>query len=65
MDRYKVVEGSETNHYYAEYTIVDTTKPVIIGGERYKNMFEPVCEVFEEEDAYKIAEALNSKEGLG
>jgi hypothetical protein len=58
--RYKIVEGSQSAHCCFEYTIVDTTKPVMIGGEHYKNQFEPVCECFEEGEAKLIADALNA-----
>ncbi len=58
-DRYKVVDGSQSAHCCFVSTVVDTTKPVMIGGEHYKGQFEPVCECFDEDAAKQIADALN------
>lgn len=46
-------------------TVVDTTKPEIIGGQRYKGIdgqlyYEIVCECFSLEDAQLICDALNA-----
>lgn len=58
--RYVVVGGSQTAHgccFVA--TVVDTTKPSkFYGGDKY----EVVCECLEDEDAEKIADALNKAE---
>ena len=52
--RYKVVEGSQSCHCCFDATVVDTTKPTMIGPQ-----FESVCECFNEEEANLIAESLN------
>lgn len=57
--RYEVVEGSQSAHCCFEFTIVDTTKPTMIGGKQYNNQFEPVCECYTREDADTICTALN------
>lgn len=60
--RYKIIKGSQSAHCCFDWTIVDTTRPVIIGGKQYEGQFEAVCECFQEEDAKLIAKALNRKE---
>lgn len=57
---YKVIKGSQSNHCCFSYTVVDTRKPVMIGGEHYENEYEAVCETFEEDDAKLICNALNA-----
>ncbi len=57
--RYKIVRGSQSYHCCFGSTIVDTTKPVMIGEYHYENQFEPVCECFEDKDAELICRALN------
>lgn len=59
-DRFIVVKGSQSAHCCFEYTVVDTTKPMMIGGERYGDQFDPLCECFEAEDAERICAALNA-----
>ena len=59
-NRYKVVKGSQSYHYYFEYTVLDTEQPQIIGGEHYRNQYEAVCECFDQVDADKICAALNA-----
>jgi hypothetical protein len=59
-DRYKVVGGSQSWHCCFDFTVVDTTRPVMINGEHYANQFEPVCECFYEADADLICRALNA-----
>ena len=58
--KYKLVEGSQSGHCCFEFTVVDTTKPKMIGDEHYNNQFKAVCECFDFDDAYKICEALNA-----
>lgn len=63
-DRYKVLDGSESGHCCFEATVVDTTKPLLIAGNRYEGSdgepkCEAICECFEKEDAEQICEALN------
>lgn len=60
--RYKVIPESQSWHCCFEYTVVDTTKPVMLGGEQYKDEFEAVCECFEESDAELICAALNKQD---
>jgi hypothetical protein len=60
IERYIVVEGSQSCHCCFDFTVVDTTRPVIIGGEQYENQFESVCECFEQVDAIEICKALNA-----
>jgi hypothetical protein len=62
MDRYKVVKGSQSAHCCFEATVVDTSRPVMIGGEHYEGQYEPICECFEERDAAVIVGALNAIE---
>lgn len=64
--RYQLREGSESGHCCFNYTIVDTTKPVLSSqgkpfvDSRGRAWFETVCECFDEESAQKILRALNS-----
>ena len=62
-ERYKVVNYSQSAHCCFEYTVVDTCRPEIIGGEQYVGQhgpqYEAVCECFEWEDADNICTALN------
>lgn len=57
--RYKIVEGSQSGHCCFDWTIVDTTDPVMMHGHQYEGQFEPVCECFNEEDAQLVVDALN------
>lgn len=57
--RYLVVKGSQSGHCCFEATVVDTTKPVMLGGKHYNNKFEPICECFSYSDARRIETALN------
>jgi len=57
--RYKVVEGSQSCHCCFDATVVDTTRPVMIGGSQYDGQFEAVCESFDTADAQLICDALN------
>lgn len=58
-ERYKVVPGSQSSHCCFEWTVVDATRPIMIGGEHYNGEYESVCECFEEADARLIADSLN------
>lgn len=58
-DRYLVVEGSQSGHCCFDFTVVDSSEPLMLNGEHYKNRFKQVCECFYEEDARMIADALN------
>ena len=62
--RYIVKPYSQSGHCCFEYTVVDTTLPVIFHGEQYigrdgNPQFEPICECFDEQDAKLICDALN------
>ena len=57
--RFKVVDGSQSCHCCFEFTVVDTTKPVMIGGIHYREQFEAICECFERGYADMIAAGLN------
>lgn len=58
--RFKVVKGSQSAHCCFDYTVVDTTKPVMIGGKHFEKQYEEVCECFERADAELICSALNA-----
>lgn len=62
-ERYKVVGGSQSAHCCFDATVVDTTRPMMIGGEHYQGQYEAVCECFELADAEQIAAALNAVAG--
>lgn len=62
--RYVVVKGSQSYHCCFEYTVVDTTKPIMLNGQQYKDRFELLCETFDEEQAKTIADALNLAEAV-
>lgn len=55
--RYQVVDGSQSAHCCFRATVVDTTRPYTFGGSQ---LFEPICECFEDEDAEQICAALNA-----
>lgn len=63
MDRYIIYNGSKSAHCCFEATVMDSTKPEIIGGEHYEDdggkHYETVCECFDMKDAMLICEALN------
>ncbi len=59
-ERYKVVDGSQSAHCCFGATVVDTTRPTIIGRKHYNDEFESICECWERSDADRIAAALNS-----
>ncbi len=61
--RYKVVEGSQSSHCCFEATVVDTTKPTMIGGKQYGNQFDAVCECFTLEEAQLVCDSLNGAQG--
>lgn len=64
-DRYKILPGSISGHCCFTATVVDTTRPVMIGDKHYERdgvkHYEAVCECFEEEDAKLIATSLNAR----
>lgn len=66
MERYAIYEGSQSAHCCFEATVVDTTKPEIIGGEHYRDsrtgqlQYQAVCECFDKSDAERVCKALNA-----
>lgn len=69
MDRYKVIHGSQSRHCCFEATVVDTERPLLIGGKQLDGQFETICECFNLADAIRIAGSMNhslaeAKEGL-
>lgn len=65
--RWRVVPYSQSGHCCFEATVVDTTKPEMIGGERYIGPegyihYDPICETYSVAEAVQIANALNAKE---
>ncbi|RQU14209.1 hypothetical protein DF152_17245 [Burkholderia cenocepacia] len=57
--RYKVIDRSQSGHCCFAATVVDTTKPTMIGGKHYNGEYEQICECFDYGDAERIAAALN------
>lgn len=58
--RYEVIEQSQSGHCCFEATVVDTHTPC----EAYPTTgrYMQVCECFDVQDAYRIADALNAAE---
>lgn len=63
-NKYKVVGGSQSAHCCFEATVIDTTKPEMIGDKHYNNEYVAICECFEVTDAEDIVNALNSHDNL-
>ena len=64
-NRYKVVEGSQSGHCCFKFTVVDLTKPYMIGDEHYKNgngelEYTALCETFGKPEADEICKSLNN-----
>ena len=63
--RYIIYIGSKSAHCCFEATVMDATKPEMIGGEHYKDRsgqfhYETICECFSLEDAELVCIALNN-----
>lgn len=62
--RYIIMNDSISAHCCFGYSILDTTRPYMIGGEHYEDEngkhYYCVCECMEEEDAELICNALNN-----
>ncbi len=56
-NRYKIIEGSETNHCCFEYMIVDTHEPDDDNGHS-----KIICELLDEDTATFVCETLNCTE---
>ena len=58
------MDESLSNHCCFSYTVCDTERPLLIGGEpqykRGKLRYETVCECFEEGDAVAVCRAMNA-----
>ncbi len=70
MARYAIYKGSQSGHCCFEATVVDTTKPDIIGDKHYQGSdgqfhYKAVCECFEEADAELVCKALNARHEAG
>ncbi len=65
-ERYIIYNGSKPSHCCFKATVMDSTRPEIIGGEHYEDEggkhYETVCECFEMSEAVRIAKALNDLE---
>lgn len=66
--RYQKRPGSQSDHCCFDFTVVDTTKPVMLpGGSHYEDsngpQYEQVCECFCEEDADRIIACVNALAG--
>jgi len=66
-NRYIVTNRSISSHCCFEATVMDSTKPDMIGDRQYEDKkgkhYESICECFYLENAIKIAKALNQMEG--
>lgn len=67
LKRYITLKGSQSRHCCFAVTIIDTTKPEMIGEEYFRGSdgelsYEIVCECFDMENAEKICRALNAIE---
>jgi hypothetical protein len=66
MKRFIVFKGSASSHCCFVATVMDKSKPLMIGGEHYKDdsgeHYESVCECFSLDYANVIADALNKGE---
>lgn len=62
--RYRVVEGSQSCHCCFDATVVDTTRPIMVGGRHFNNEYKEVCECLDIEDAQTIVDALNAADNL-
>ena len=61
--RYAIFVGSQSGHCCFSATVVDTTKPTMIGDKHFHDcgqyFYDPVCECFDMADAEKVCNALN------
>lgn len=62
MNRWETRKGSQSGHCCFDATVVDATKPLMIGGKQYEDHCEMICECYSMKDAEKIAAALNMAE---
>lgn len=62
MSKYAVRDHSQSGHCCFVATVVDTTKPEIIGGEQFEDHCEAICECFTRAEADLIAAVLNAAE---
>lgn len=64
VGRYIIMEGSISAHCCFEFSVLDTTKPEIIGGKHFEGLkgkhYEAVCECFDEKSAILICNSLNA-----
>lgn len=62
--RFQIIDRSVSEHCCFEFTVVDMTKPDMIGDKQFIHpkhgpQFESICECFEKEAAEWVANALN------
>lgn len=67
---YQVYKGSQSGHCCFEATVVDTTKPQILGGKHYQDssgqyQYDAICECFGVDDAQRICDAMNKAAAPG
>lgn len=62
IDRYKIVEGSESGHCCFDFTVVDTEQPYMPDDSYYDGRFKQVCEAFYMEEALLICKSLNEQD---
>ncbi len=64
VGRYIIMKGSISGHCCFDFSVLDTTKPHIIGGKHYEDEngkhYDVVCECFYEESAVLICNLLNA-----
>jgi hypothetical protein len=66
--RYKIIEESTSGHCCFDYTVVDTSKPLILVDDAVwaqgncETLYETVCECFEKNFAEIVCSALNKQE---
>ncbi len=62
--RYAIMNCSKSAHCCFTHTVIDRTKPEILGGKHYEDEngkhYETICECFSLEDAELVANALNN-----
>lgn len=63
-ERYIVSTDAAEHRCCYDAAVVDTAKPVMIGGKQYEKEYERICECHTVEDAKMIAAALNAQDAI-